>query len=146
GQVAWLTDAIKALDAAKDPKLRPIKKRMARLMFQFQRSVERGEDEATARARLGPEIDALLVQVFRSIVRALEQIAGAIRVKQARGAFGPAGAEYGKLMFEIQTGAKEFSALVDALRSGDASAARTARGGLQASSERMAAPIAAIAG
>lgn len=141
-QLAWLADAIRALAQAKDPKLRPLKKRFARVVFQFQRAIERGDDETKARARIGPEMDALLLAVLRAIGRTVEQIASTLRVKQARG---NVGADVTALIVELQTGAQQFHALADGVQRGDANAVTNAQRGLADSSHRLAEPIQRIA-
>ncbi|MEO0813945.1 MAG: hypothetical protein AAFY60_13845 [Myxococcota bacterium] len=141
-QLNWLADAVRALDASRDPKIRPLKKRFSRVLFQFQRSVERAEDQQTAQQRIQPEIDALLLQVLRALGRTIEQIAQTLRVKQTRGQVGP---EATALIVELQAGARQFLAMATAVRDGDREAMSAAQLGLNESSQRLAEPIQRIA-
>ncbi len=134
GQLEWLANALRALEQAKDPKLRPLKKRFARVVFLFQRSVDRGEDEASARARIQPEVEALLASVLRAIGRTLGQIASAVRMKHSRGSVDLGGTA---LIVELEAGARQFAAMAEALSRRDGDAMDAAQSQLRESSRRL---------
>lgn len=145
GQIEWLANALRTLESTKDGKLRPLKKRLARLMFQFQRAVDREEDPAIAAQRFQPEIQALIAETFRSLAKTLEQIVGTMRVKRARGQFQASPADFSRLVTEIQAGAAQFSKFAEAVYTRDEKKVREAQRRLGQAAERLKDPIAAVA-
>lgn len=145
GQLEWLANALKALEGTKDRKVRPLKKRLSRLMFQFQRSVDRGDSNEQIAGRIGPEINGLLSETFRTLSKTLDQVIGTMRVKQARGTLGASPTEMSKLIAEIKEGATQFEAFASAIQSGNQAQMSDAQARLTHSAERLKDPVAAMA-
>ncbi|MEL6760292.1 MAG: hypothetical protein AAFP04_07785 [Myxococcota bacterium] len=136
-QMNWLVSALRTLDQSGDSKLRPLKKRMNRTLFAFQRDLQRGVDPSEAMQRRQAEMDELHIATYRALARTLRQLHNAMKVKRAQGVLSADALPFSRFLAELENGAAAFDDMAEATKRRKPEAARKAREKLGSSANGM---------
>lgn len=136
-QMSWLVSALRILDQSGDSKLRPLKKRMNRTLFAFQRDLQRGVAPAEAMKRRQAEMDELHVATYRALARTLRQLHSAMRVKRAQGILSADALSFSRFLAELENGAEAFDDMAEATKCRKPEEAHKAREKLGSSADGM---------
>ncbi|MEM6730681.1 MAG: hypothetical protein AAF658_03955, partial [Myxococcota bacterium] len=89
GQLEWLGKMVTALEATRDPQLKPLKKKVRDTLLRFQRAARAGKTPEDAAKLFERDVRNLQIDTYGVLLRALEQMRATVKVQVAQGGLTP---------------------------------------------------------
>ena len=121
GQLDWLVEMVKTLETVQDARVKPIRKRVRKLLQDFKRNAKLGKAPEEIGEHFARQVREVQIEAFSIVLRLTQQIKGGIQVKLKAESVEPE-ASITDLLTRITEFSSRLRRLISAMKKRDAEA------------------------